>query len=199
MDVSTASVEPSPVRSALRWAAGLALALTLGGCGSGPMTVDLRPTEPARPHRPAAREIRVVLIPTADATAGVLGSRTLKPEGLDSLLAARLESLGDRHYRVAVVRQDSAAMGLASAALTISLEKAYVQQVHDSKSGVVVVKVEQAGHVSHLRGQSTGLNWWGSSEEMAGALTEALDRALAQLRPLLDAAAEAAATPSARD
>lgn len=186
-----ANVEPHQARIAVRCAAGIALALALVGCSSGPMTMDMRPTEIVHTRNTAAQEIRIGLIPTAEETAGVLGSRALKPKGLDTLLVTRLESLSNRQYRVVVVRQDATSPYPQPTALTISLAKAYVQQVHDSKSGVVVLKIEGAGRVSHLRGQSTGLNWWGSSEEMAGALTDALDRALKQLRPQLDAAAAA--------
>jgi len=186
-----ANVEPHQARIAVHCAAGFALALVLVGCGSGPMTMYLRPNETVHTRHTAAQEIRIGLIPTATETAGVLGSRALKPQGLDTLLVTRLESLSNHQYRVVVLRQDATLPNPQPTALTISLAKAYVQQVHDSKSGVVVLNVEQAGRVSHLRGQSTGLNWWGSSEEMAGALTDALDRALKQLRPLLDAAATA--------
>lgn len=182
--------------AARRWTS-LALALALVGCGSGPMTMDLRPTNPEAPRHAAAREIRIALIPTAATTAGVLGSRTIKPEGLDTRLTTRLESLGNSEYRVIVVSALEAPTA-PPPAITISLAKAYVQQVHDSKSGVVVLKVEQAGQVHYLRGQSTGLNWWGSSEEMAAALTEALDEALRQLRPQLADSAVAAPAPPAQ-
>jgi hypothetical protein len=150
--------------------------------------MDLKPTAE---HQPTigrdARALRIRIIPFQEESAGVLFGRTLKPEGLNELLVSRLEHRSRRDLRVvASLDNNKAPLEPATADLTIAVVKAYVQTMHDTKTGVVVLRVEYAGKIRYFRGQDTGLNWWGSGTEMAAALGQALEQALTQLQPLLD-------------
>ncbi len=143
--------------------------------------MDLTPPPTHRPvFRPDARVLRVRVQPYRAESAGVLFGRTLKTNGLTELLVTRLEACGREDLRIIVVASEE---DTTPPDLTISIEKAYVQTLHDTKTGVVVLRIEQGDTVRHLRGQDTGLNWWGTGDEMAAAIGNALDRALAQLRP----------------
>jgi len=65
--------------------------------------------------------------------------------------------------------------------LLISLSKAYVNPIHTTLSGVVVIKVAWGERNSVYRGQIVQTNWWGADDEIGRTMSAALDKALLQI------------------
>jgi hypothetical protein len=65
--------------------------------------------------------------------------------------------------------------------ITIKVLKAYVHNVMETKSAVVVLELRSGGRVARFRAQTTGLNWISSQAEYSAALRKALALALQDL------------------
>ena len=75
-------------------------------------------------------------------------------------------------------------LGSATGELQVTVKRAYVHPLATSKSAVVVITVTEGdgGKPAFLRGQSVGVNWWGTTSEFRAAISRALEQALSPLR-----------------
>ena len=196
-------------------AVAVTLACALAGCSTPPetKTLSLAPTHAptyaperdkpraaeadvttgaSRAGALAARVVSVEVLPVTDQNAGnVFGSRMIV-SGLDERLVDALNALnatGAKNANANDVRIDAklcaAAAPAAPGVARVSFAKAYIHGIYQTKSAVVVLKLEHAGGASYFRAQRTGLNWTGGEEEFRNALIRAFDEAVAKLRPEL--------------
>jgi hypothetical protein len=63
----------------------------------------------------------------------------------------------------------------------IALDRAYMNHVTTSISGIVVIEVGDSASVDTIRGRSTRTNWWGSKEEYSRLMSRALKDALYEI------------------
>jgi hypothetical protein len=131
-----------------------------------------------------ARVLSVEVVALLEQNAGnVFGSRMIV-SGLDERL---VDALNNTNAKDARINAKLCAAGAQTAAgvVRVSFAKAYIHSIHEAKSAVVVLKLEDAGSTSYFRAQRTGLNWTGGDGEFRKALIRAFDEAVAKLRPEL--------------
>ncbi|MDR0901316.1 MAG: hypothetical protein LBM92_00910 [Opitutaceae bacterium] len=139
-----------------------------------------------------ASSVTVRLHPVKDEIYGTVGRRRVAVAGFEERLISDLQALGDAGTNIKVERvSDNNEPAANEGRISVSVAKAYIHQVADSQSAVVVLKLEHAGKASYFRGQKTGIIWIGHDEEFKAAFEKSLGMALAQMRPALLAAAKA--------
>ena len=201
-------------RSAGAIVATAAIVCAIAGCSTpAPKTLSLAPSRAAGGNLHATeadaatgaaesgasvpRVFSVEVVPAAGQNAGnVFGSRMIV-SGLDERLMEALNATVSKgaHINAALRMADTpAAPGVAR----VSFAKAYIHSIYETKSAVVVLKLEHAGNTSYFRAQRTGLNWTGGKGEFRKALIRAFDEAVAKLRPELLRLASAQATQTPR-
>lgn len=162
-----------------RAAPWLLLAVLLAGCDSPKRTqLTLEAVNSAAPRMgPAAR--CVCWLPLIDErpdkhVMGQMGRSTFGAEHVDSWVMQALQHGSPGSKLVEAYAPDSHTMGVRARLLRL-----YVQNVDLTKSAQVVIELEylRAGTepVRKLyRGRYTGINWWGTDEEIGRAFGRAL-------------------------
>ena len=192
---SDVSIEPVNTRFGWKW--GLLLALTtslLGACASKQMTLGNRfSPEPGATTGEAAQSGACVMLLGAvtdeRANPGEIANlyeSNIRHENITDWLHSGLLSLKRQGIRFETREAGDAPPALPE--LDVALIKAYVQPLSTSKSAnlVVRVRVVRNGEVASerlYRGRDTGMNWWGSQDEMETAFNLALRDLLSRLAP----------------
>ncbi|WP_277556818.1 hypothetical protein [Ereboglobus sp. PH5-10] len=179
--------------------AWIALVLVCGGCASyDPIKLSLAPPEAKHVGTAfvAARSVAVTVLPYNETSAGSVYRKRVVTSGLDDRVAVELRNMSTADVRInaQITEQEN----ISSEAQTdtagqrdtrqtvISIAKAYLHEVYQTKSAVVVLKLEREGiPARYFRGQVTGLIWTGSDSEYQNALIKALHKALQEMRPEL--------------
>ena len=65
--------------------------------------------------------------------------------------------------------------------LLVELQKAYVNPIDVTLSGVVVIKVVWGERQTVYRGQEVQMHWWGAEDEIGRTMSAALDNALQKI------------------
>jgi hypothetical protein len=163
---------------------GLALAVLVAGCSTQPM--------------------RKVTVDSARLQGGVVKDTLRCPYRLKDVVDARPSGtaaggaggVGLTAYSIAdpagIVRDQLHAMGLVETAegpeLSVRLMQLYVGNTNGTKVPVAVYEWTLAGHApAIIRSQPASMNWWGSDDEMTGALAIALREANRRLVSELNA------------
>ena len=154
--------------------AGVAIAALAAGCASTPM--------------------RKVTVDAARLQGGVVNDTLRCPYRLKDVVDARpagtaaggAGGLGATAYAIAdpagIVREQLHSMGLVETTegpeLSVRLMQLYVGNTNGTKVPVAVYEWTLAGHTpAIIRSQPASMNWWGSDDEMTGALAIALREA----------------------
>lgn len=173
--------------------AGMSIFIT-GCASSGPIVLDVSPIYGnAKPLPDPAESVSVLPVcvaPLDSDSVGIVYGQKIVAAGLAQALADALVDLSDRDVTfltsVAANHEEFAA---SEAPAKLSVVKAYLTSVYDSKSAVVVLRVESELGVEYFRAQNTGLTYIAAAEEMSFALRKALQQALEESRPHLAAIA----------
>ena len=164
------------------------------GCNNTPQTSQLDLTVPVSADDPSTApsksSLRVAWLAIEDQR---LDATSLGHIGNDAYVAKSI--LPWVNQQLCAIRGTSFAEAEdpAKADLVIkpTLLKLYIQNINIAKSAVVVLRLEflRQGKPSGqftCRGQYTGMNWWNSDEEMAGAIQEAFADCLLNLTASLE-------------
>ena len=176
-----------------------AIAALISGCAAEGVPTPVQIT--AHPMAVAGRQgppdpaksvdvLAVCLAPLAEENVGVVSGRKVVARDLAQSVADTLVDLSDLDVAfVTHVAASEEEFATTIAPVKMTIIKAYLSSVYESKSAVVVLRIEHAGKVENFRGQNTGMNWGSSPEEMSAALRKALRQALQRARPHLTAIA----------
>jgi hypothetical protein len=174
--------------SARRAAIAAALAL-LVGCA--PVRLERAQLSTAAPAPPcaAAGAPRVWIAGIVDArpdtsSLGSIGARPVSSADVTAWIDGELAALASPGFTARAGGEPNAGDRLA---VRTRILKAYVDGVNVTKTAVLVLGAELTapdGAVTRrtYRGQTAGVNWWGSEGEAAAALREAAANCLEQLR-----------------
>jgi hypothetical protein len=115
---------------------------------------------------------------------GMIAGRKVVVSGLDDWLAAAAVNLHPAGARFEP-RIEAGGVEFASQGFRITVVQSYLRSIVESKSAVVVLRLEGLGPTQYFRGQETGPNWISGDAEIRGALRKALTIAFDNLRPVL--------------
>ncbi|HTQ30153.1 MAG TPA: hypothetical protein VMI53_02995 [Opitutaceae bacterium] len=169
------------------------LALVFSGCNT-PETTRLDFTTPAgvqgTPVAPSKSSLRVAWLAVEDqrldaTSLGHIGSRAYVAKSFLPWLDQQLRAVKGTNFAEA---GDPARADLVIKPILLKL---YIQNIEVTKSAVVVLRLEFSSHGKSsgqltCRGQYAGMNWWGSDEEMAGAIQEAFTDCLRNISASLE-------------
>ena len=172
--------------------AGLVLLLlALAGC-TAPMQMALAEPAAAPVRKAAAARVPVAFAPFVDQrpdfqreSAGNVGGRAVVAKNVATWVNRSLQNLGGRHF------QPGRADDPAAWQITPRLRQFYASSLRVSKNANIVIELEIRPPTGEpltriYRGRVTSVNWWGTSDEVEAAVTDAFRDCLKRVATDID-------------